>query len=451
MNFLGFLWIASYIGSFFSPYSFFKAPDELFRVLSDKAFAVVSNSISYPSVNQTPNRTVSSPDAARPWSALLNLKTNLNGGIESLRSNSPRPGSHSSWWNVGGYSLVRPGGDSQPAIAMAAPSHTSNWVIAQGSRGASRIAMQDSTKSDRAESDSSRKILQVLNNLPNLPQVVRQNLWAGVPSVTVMRAGRYSSANTASAAAQSASQCDASQSSAASNQPNSETVFQIRVKGHLVAEVPSQTHASQIANQIRQALQDRDLSPSAVRPAVIDSQPGAKAEGEVLFVVNDQLADDINHDSKQLAISWVNNLRTALGGETLSVTETRDYLMGLVETEQTFGGLASWYGPYFHGRITATGEVFNQHDLTAAHRTLPFDTFVKVTNLRNGKSVVVRINDRGPYIEGRSLDLSMQAARCIQSESSGVVPYEAVILKPIPSEPPAEASNTSASSELARS
>jgi rare lipoprotein A len=426
MNFLGFLWIASYIGSFFSPYSFFKAPDEFFRVFSDKALAVVSRSIPYPSVNQTFNRTLS--------------------------SNSSRPASHSSWWNVVGYALVRPGGNGQAAIAVASPNRSSSWLIAKGSRNASRIAMQDSPKQDRAEHDSSRKILQVLNNLPNLPQVVRQNLWAGIPSVTVVRAGRYSSANKVSAEAQSvsASQCNALQSSSAFNQPDSETVFQIRVKGHLVAEVPSQTHASQIANQIRQALEDRDLAASAVRPTVIDSQPAAKAEGEVLFVVNDQLADEINHDSKQLAIAWVNNLRTALGGETLSATETHNYLLGLAETEQTFGGLASWYGPYFHGRITATGEVFNQNDLTAAHRTLPFNTYVKVTNLRNGKSVIVRINDRGPYIDGRSLDLSRQAARCIQSESSGVVPYEAVVLKPIPSEAPAEASTASTPRELAR-
>ncbi|NJN59201.1 MAG: septal ring lytic transglycosylase RlpA family protein [Leptolyngbyaceae cyanobacterium SL_5_9] len=311
--------------------------------------------------------------------------------------------------------------------------------------------MQNSTKRNSENSDS-HKILQVLNSLPNLPQVVRQNLWAGIPSVTVVRAGRYTAANNAGLESESASasQCNMFQTSPALSQLASETVFQIRVKGHLVAEVPSQTHASQIANQIRQALQDRNLAASTVRPALIDSKPGAKAEGEVLFVVNEQLAEDINYDSKQLAIAWVNNLRTALGGKTLSVTETHTYLTGLAETDQTFGGLASWYGPYFHGRITATGEVFNQNDLTAAHRTLPFNTYVKVTNLRNGKSVIVRINDRGPYIEGRSLDLSQQAARCIQSESSGVVPYEAIILQPVQSELPTEPSSTSAPRELAR-
>lgn len=71
---------------------------------------------------------------------------------------------------------------------------------------------------------------------------------------------------------------------------------------------------------------------------------------------------------------------------------------------------ASWYGPGFHGRKTANGEVYDQMSLTAAHKSLKFGTLLKVTNPRNGKSVVVRINDRGPYIEGRDLDLSKAAA-----------------------------------------
>ncbi|HBY79249.1 MAG TPA: septal ring lytic transglycosylase RlpA family protein, partial [Cyanobacteria bacterium UBA11148] len=87
-------------------------------------------------------------------------------------------------------------------------------------------------------------------------------------------------------------------------------------------------------------------------------------------------------------------------------------------------------GPYFHGRMTATGETYNQHELTAAHPTLPFNTYLKVRNLENGHSVIVRINDRGPYVSGRSLDLSLQAARSINSEKMGIVPFEAIIMKP---------------------
>ena len=74
-------------------------------------------------------------------------------------------------------------------------------------------------------------------------------------------------------------------------------------------------------------------------------------------------------------------------------------------------GIASYYADAHHGRRTANGERFDMHALTAAHRTLPFGTRVKVTNLDNGRSVVVRINDRGPYVEGRVIDLSQAAAR----------------------------------------
>lgn len=73
-------------------------------------------------------------------------------------------------------------------------------------------------------------------------------------------------------------------------------------------------------------------------------------------------------------------------------------------------GHASWYGPGFHGRTTANGERFNMGAMTAAHKTMPFGTKLKVTNKRSGKSVVVRINDRGPFVRGRMLDLSKAAA-----------------------------------------
>jgi rare lipoprotein A len=89
-------------------------------------------------------------------------------------------------------------------------------------------------------------------------------------------------------------------------------------------------------------------------------------------------------------------------------------------------GIASWYGPGFHGRRTANGERYNQHGLTAAHKTLPFGTRVRVTNLHNGQSVVVRINDRGPFIRGRVIDLSAGAARTIGV--SGVAPVQLEVL-----------------------
>ena len=81
---------------------------------------------------------------------------------------------------------------------------------------------------------------------------------------------------------------------------------------------------------------------------------------------------------------------------------------------------ASWYGPRFHGKKTANGEVYDQMAFTAAHKSLPFGTLLKLTNPRNGKSVVIRINDRGPYIPGRQLDLSKGAAIQLGVMKNGV-------------------------------
>jgi rare lipoprotein A len=83
-------------------------------------------------------------------------------------------------------------------------------------------------------------------------------------------------------------------------------------------------------------------------------------------------------------------------------------------------GTASWYGDYFEGRPTASGEPFNMYDMTAAHLTLPLGTLVRVTNLRNHRSVIVRINDRGPYVDGRIVDLSYNAARVLHFDQQGL-------------------------------
>jgi rare lipoprotein A len=83
-------------------------------------------------------------------------------------------------------------------------------------------------------------------------------------------------------------------------------------------------------------------------------------------------------------------------------------------------GVASWYGKYFDGKPTASGEPYDMNDLTAAHPSLPLGTFVKVTNLRNGRSVVVRVNDRGPVVDGRIIDLSYNAAKVIEMRGRGV-------------------------------
>lgn len=90
-------------------------------------------------------------------------------------------------------------------------------------------------------------------------------------------------------------------------------------------------------------------------------------------------------------------------------------------------GKASWYGPGFHGRKTASGERFNQHALTAAHRKLPLGTRVTVVNMANGKSIEVEINDRGPYVPGRILDVSKEVAERLGMRKAGTAPVRLIV------------------------
>ena len=110
-----------------------------------------------------------------------------------------------------------------------------------------------------------------------------------------------------------------------------------------------------------------------------------------------------------------------------TITETRPGREGVVSVQE---GKASWYGREQHGHLTANGERFDMHALTAAHRTLRMQTRVRVTNLRNGRMVVVRINDRGPYSKGRIIDLSYAAARTIGMLDAGIVPVRLEVLAP---------------------
>lgn len=101
---------------------------------------------------------------------------------------------------------------------------------------------------------------------------------------------------------------------------------------------------------------------------------------------------------------------------------------GGVKRESSFNGKASYYGASHHGKTMANGKKFNRHNLTCAHRTLPFGTKLRVTNLDNGKSVIVEVTDRGPYSKGRVLDLSEKAFSEIASLKKGVTKVEVVEL-----------------------
>ena len=98
------------------------------------------------------------------------------------------------------------------------------------------------------------------------------------------------------------------------------------------------------------------------------------------------------------------------------------------ESIKIYTGVSSWYGPNFHGKLTANGEVFDMYSISAAHKTLPLGTYVKVTNLDNDKYVYLTINDRGPYIDGRMLDCSMAAAKKLGFYNNGTANVEVEII-----------------------
>ena len=142
-------------------------------------------------------------------------------------------------------------------------------------------------------------------------------------------------------------------------------------------------------------------------------------------------------DTAQDALQITNRLRYQLGYaaplkgiEGMPKPEAKgDQVVAVGPIRFKVQGWASWYGPGFDGAYTASGERFNQYDLTAAHRSLPFGTRVRVTNLDNGRSVVVRITDRGPFVGGRVLDLSRGAAQILGTVSSGVSPIRMDVLQ----------------------
>lgn len=161
-----------------------------------------------------------------------------------------------------------------------------------------------------------------------------------------------------------------------------------------------------------------------------------QANGEDLVDINAKtILPDTTSDPGRDALQVTNRLRRLLGN-----AEPLEEIAGKPKPEPTaisFGpiqvrisGWASWYGPGFDGNLSASGERFNQNALTAAHRHLPFGTLVMVRNLDNGRSVVVRINDRGPYVGDRVIDLSAGAASVLGMMGSGVAPVEIEVIAP---------------------
>jgi rare lipoprotein A len=176
--------------------------------------------------------------------------------------------------------------------------------------------------------------------------------------------------------------------------------------------------------QVSMMMNAADFDPNHLEAVALNDEYIGRYKNKILFKINK--SEDVNPSLK--LTQWINNLRVSAGAEPLTLVEAQKQMYRLTSSDEQINGLASWYGPYFQGRQTASGEQFEQEDFTAAHPSLPFDTYLKVTNQQNGKSIVVRINDRGPYVGDRKLDLSHAAAIAIKSDQVGVVPVVATVL-----------------------
>ncbi|MFZ5434793.1 MAG: septal ring lytic transglycosylase RlpA family protein [Bacillota bacterium] len=146
--------------------------------------------------------------------------------------------------------------------------------------------------------------------------------------------------------------------------------------------------------------------------AFLNNSLTVTANNHLIVTVDEESAAVLGLSLSDTAGTWAYRLAEATGGMVGTVKE--------VYVTSVYTGIASWYGPGFYGRKTASGEVFDARLLTAAHRTLPFGTLALVTNLANGINVTVRINDRGPYIYGRTIDLSESVAHMLNIADEGL-------------------------------
>ncbi|MEL6469824.1 MAG: septal ring lytic transglycosylase RlpA family protein [Cyanobacteria bacterium J06623_4] len=216
----------------------------------------------------------------------------------------------------------------------------------------------------------------------------------------------------------------------------SKPLYKISLGERSLGYVADEQQAFRLAQQLKRLIRQASFDPTQLSTypnrdialgAADDLMVGTPSQS--LFAVNDAMAEDLGYSKEWAAVAWANNLRSALAAEPLKVGDALMGLQNLQPSKISMTGEASWYGPYFHGRATANGETYDQNDLTVAHKSLPFGTQLKVRNLDNGKTVVLRVNDRGPYVGDRILDLSKAAADCLGSDEAGVIPVEATVLK----------------------
>ena len=422
MPFFGLVWASSWVGFFLSSnQGFSKVPDYLISTFPLQVFSIVNSPI------QLPKPIYSTSLASAVWysqSSFItppNLPWSVNVGLS-------------------GYQSVQ--AFNPPSVPVEAVENNFCYPELEQKKDSVQVVTasnlwKDTPSSSQSKTTFSQQIWQVVQNLlpwRQRPEPVEESLALSVKVVSTH--GNIAEQQNAEKGRVKPGFWQYSQrlkkQSVASASLEKEQ-FQVWLKNYVIGQFPQATQAELMAQRLKQSL--KSLSKQALKAALIEPTldqgvPALKIGDRLLFTADEQLASTLNRNPELITIEWANNLRLALGKTALPLAEAQRRMHRLVETATTFQGRASWYGTIFHGRQTATGETYDKHELTAAHPTLPFNTYLKVKNRKNGHSVIVRVNDRGPFVPDRSLDLSQEAARCLNSEKAGIVPFEAVVMQP---------------------
>lgn len=194
-----------------------------------------------------------------------------------------------------------------------------------------------------------------------------------------------------------------------------QVVFRLREP---LGGLDTEMRCATVAQRLRTLLTSNSHLVDSIEADFLDGQAVVKADHLLLVTASETSAAANGTSAAVLAWIWANQLRDALGLDVLSEDLIPE--PPVIALTEPVPMVASWYGTKFQGRRTASGEPFDAGSLTAAHRTLPFGTMLRVTNPETGSQVIVRVNDRGPWTSGRELDLSMAAASAVGLKSKGV-------------------------------
>ena len=159
-----------------------------------------------------------------------------------------------------------------------------------------------------------------------------------------------------------------------------------------------------------------------------DLEPFSNPASELNLSVENELDQDSTENRNVNAVLMPEEIKPPIDATPVAVLPEPKLTL-VPDVVRVITGEASWYGPGFYGNYTANGEIYRQGTMTAAHRTLPFGTKVRVTNLRNGRSAVIRINDRGPFVDHRVIDLGHGAASSLGLISSGIAQVKLEVLR----------------------